>query len=596
MNKRTDLRTARVTGTYSTALVWRVEESELSDGWDRPTAGAVSALLGAGDVEELLDAVREVGPMHAGLGANGAFYDAERGLLDYDEFYGGIVAKGFVTTTGAGLRACVGATLARADWQAEASGGFFKAADIAYDETDPAILEAAEEEEVSTTLLSHFKCGSDGEAARRALDGSALLSRDGELDEGFVSDDGLYLVELLRDWTLVRAASIAAWCARLAAKGGLCEQGLALFDRGVVVGEAEQGRGLVAFPLDRPLVHESTWHMTPLVVALKDAASRSSLLYASERAAVPDEELIPKPDKPFEVAYSGIVGWSASYALKYEANMSCFVWARCDGGEQAAASALYAQAARLLFDGARFGDDRSTVVAGLPVEPRSRLQALVMACAFGEMPPEGLDRFLSGKATPPERLESAAELRLADCGRLAMSSQNRPPVIDLDRGEVHLNRVSVADALATSPVDVVEAIASGSAIAGRRLRALSERHGRSFGKIVHRPVKDAATGKRWESAIEAAEDLDFMPEVVVHSLDTGDAVAGVKFVRDDEYAGKKGVPGYGRRAMRVRCVEDGREWPSQKDAAEALFISQSAISVSVRTGKPVVGLHFERVV
>lgn len=591
--KRTDFRTARITGTYSTVLVWRVEEGDLADGWLRPTEDAASALVGAGDVAGLLDAVGAIGPMHAGLGANGGFYDTERGLLDYDEFYGGIVAKGFVTATGEGLRAAVGATLARADWQAEASSSFFKAADFAYDGTDPAILAAARDEGASTTLLSHFKCGSDGEAARRALDGSALLSRDGELDAGFVDDDGLYLVELLRDWTLVRAASIAAWCARLAAKGELCERGRSLFDRGVPVGEA--GRGLVALPLDRPLVQGCTWHAMPPIEACASAAARSSLLYASERTAVPDEELVPKSDAPFKVAYSGVVGWSTNFALKVDANMSCFVQARCDGDERDAASALYAQAARLLFDGAGFGDERSSVVALLPVEPRSRLQALVMSCAFGERPPEGLGRFLAGKATPPARLESVKERRIADGGRLSAASKNRPPVVDLDRGEVYLDRVSTADALGTSPVEVDEAIASGSAIAGRRLRALNERSEGSFRKIVHRPVKDAATGRRWDSAIKAAEDLDIMPEAVVHSLDTGDVVAGVKFERDDEHAGRKGVPGCGRRAMRVRCVEDGREWPSQNDAAEALFISQSAISVSVRTGKPVAGMHFERV-
>lgn len=94
---------------------------------------------------------------------------------------------------------------------------------------------------------------------------------------------------------------------------------------------------------------------------------------------------------------------------------------------------------------------------------------------------------------------------------------------------------------------------------------------------------------------KAADELGIMPEVVYHSLDTGDVVAGFKFVMDGERARTgDGASGNRRRSMRVRCVEDGREWPSQKEAAKALFISQSAISVSVRTGKPVAGMHFER--
>lgn len=44
----------------------------------------------------------------------------------------------------------------------------------------------------------------------------------------------------------------------------------------------------------------------------------------------------------------------------------------------------------------------------------------------------------------------------------------------------------------------------------------------------------------------------------------------------------------------VRCVDDGRSWPSLAAAARACYCDESSLRWSLRTGRPVVGLRFER--
>jgi PAS domain-containing protein len=46
---------------------------------------------------------------------------------------------------------------------------------------------------------------------------------------------------------------------------------------------------------------------------------------------------------------------------------------------------------------------------------------------------------------------------------------------------------------------------------------------------------------------------------------------------------------------RIRCVEDGRQWRTAGDAARELHVSQAAITLAMREGRPVValGMRFE---
>lgn len=48
-------------------------------------------------------------------------------------------------------------------------------------------------------------------------------------------------------------------------------------------------------------------------------------------------------------------------------------------------------------------------------------------------------------------------------------------------------------------------------------------------------------------------------------------------------------------ALPVRCLDDGRQWPSIKAAAAELYITHSALWLGIKQRRPVIGLNFELV-